>query len=145
MFQKEKPHSQKTTMISVLIFMAVHYVSGVLVVLQGKNKSGWRAAITEEKVCWTLVGKIYFTIRFIKANCSLLHFYPLLKDHEIFSSQRGWRIKIVLEEENNYLLQVWCFKMSVIINPVEKYRMTFNRTRQCFTHWNCESSLQKEQ
>lgn len=37
--QREKPHSQKTTTISVLVFMAVHYVSGVLAVLQGKNKS----------------------------------------------------------------------------------------------------------
>lgn len=37
--QKKKPHSQKTAKISVLIFMAVRYVSGVLAVFQGKNKS----------------------------------------------------------------------------------------------------------
>lgn len=34
-----------------------------------------------------------FPIRFIEANCSLSHFYPLLKAHEIPSSQRGRRIK----------------------------------------------------
>lgn len=56
---REKPHSQKTTVISVLIFMAVHDVSCVLAILQGKNKSCRRAATMGEK-CIELWGQTLF-------------------------------------------------------------------------------------
>lgn len=138
---REKPLSQKTPVISVLIFMAVHDVSCVLAILQEKINH------VEEQLLWgksvlNFEGKLYFTIRFIIANCSLLHFYPLLKGHEIPSSQRGWRIKTVLVRRDLITccrFDVWkCFCGNKhhwkILNDIQK-------DRTVFAHWNSESSL----
>lgn len=123
------------------------------------------------KVYWTVEGKIYFTIRFIKANCSLPHFYPLLKPMSLFKgagdnknctsknrlvtcckfyvlkclcgNKLYWKTQNDIQQDKTgfYTLKLWKFISQRMVSKETNDLNTINGSQSLIVEWKQSQSL----